>query len=131
MENSFSWKCVNDYLQIKFLKSKEGTAMVQMGDSVAVERCVQNLNNVAVGLTGAAPPLTTHHQNNTNEDSSNVKEHKLQLAFSKQPFLSEVTNPYPLPDKSPSYKEYITNKNNRFMNPAMASKNRIQPPSKV
>lgn len=116
------------FFQIKFLKSKEGTAMVQMGDSVAVERCVQNLNNVTVGLTGAAP---LSHHNNSNDDKDVQQEHKLQLAFSKQPFLSEVTNPYPLPDKSPSYKEYITNKNNRFMNPAMASKNRIQPPSKV
>lgn len=35
--------------QIKFLKTKEGTAMVQMGDGVSVERCVQNLNNVTVG----------------------------------------------------------------------------------
>lgn len=103
--------------------------MVQMGDGVAVERCVQNLNNVNVGLTGAAP--LTHNSNTTTEDRNNATEHKLQLAFSKQPYLSEVTNPYPLPDKSPSYKEYITNKNNRFMNPAMASKNRIQPPSKV
>lgn len=106
--------------------------MVQMGDSVAVERCVQNLNNVAVGLTGAAPLI--HHSNNISDqqqNEDNLKEYKLQLAFSKQPYLSEVTNPYPLPDKSPSYKEYITNKNNRFMNPAMASKNRIQPPSKV
>lgn len=103
--------------------------MVQMGDGVAVERCVQNLNNVNVGLTGAAP--LTHNSTTTNDDRNNATEHKLQLAFSKQPYLSEVTNPYPLPDKSPSYKEYITNKNNRFMNPAMASKNRIQPPSKV
>lgn len=103
--------------------------MVQMGDNVAVERCVQNLNNVAVGLTGAAP--LTLNAKNKDVQNDNVKEHKLQLAFSKQPFLSEVTNPYPLPDKSPSYKLYINNKNNRFMNPAMASKNRIQPPSKV
>lgn len=106
--------------------------MVQMGDSVAVERCVQNLNNVTVGLTGAIP--ATYRPNTNSEqqqEEDNVKEHKLQLAFSKQPYLSEVTNPYPLPDKSPSYKLYITNKNNRFMNPAMASKNRIQPPSKV
>lgn len=101
--------------------------MVQMGDGVAVERCVQYLNNVNVGLTGAAPVC----HSNTNLDEVSAMEHKLQLAFSKQPYLSEVTNPYPLPDKSPSYKEYITNKNNRFMNPAMASKNRIQPPSKV
>lgn len=113
--------------QIKFLKSKEGTAMVQLGDGVAVERCVQNLNNVIVGLTGAAPLSLKDDDSNRNSTG----EHKLQLAFSKQPFLSEVTNPYPLPDKSPSYKEYINNKNNRFMNPTMASKNRIQPPSKV
>lgn len=109
--------------------------MVQMGDSVAVERCVQNLNNVGVGLTGAAPIVhASHHNNggsNNNENRDVPVEHKLQLAFSKQPYLSEVTNPYPLPDKSPSYKEYITNKNNRFVSPAMASKNRIQPPSKV
>ncbi|XP_049819298.1 heterogeneous nuclear ribonucleoprotein L isoform X2 [Aethina tumida] len=126
----FNLMCLyGNVARIKFLKSKEGTAMVQMGDSVAVERCVQNLNNVSVGLTGAAP--LTHNHNNQNNISDDAKEHKLQLAFSKQPYLSEVTNPYPLPDKSPSYKEYITNKNNRFMNPAMASKNRIQPPSKI
>ncbi|XP_022918490.1 heterogeneous nuclear ribonucleoprotein L isoform X2 [Onthophagus taurus] len=123
----FNLMCLyGNVARIKFLKSKEGTAMVQMGDGVAVERCVQNLNNVNVGLTGAAP--LTH---NSNSNTNDITEHKLQLAFSKQPFLSEVTNPYPLPDKSPSYKEYITNKNNRFMNPAMASKNRIQPPSKI
>lgn len=31
--------------QIKFLKTKEGCAMVQMGDALAVERAVANLNN--------------------------------------------------------------------------------------
>ncbi|KAF5285535.1 hypothetical protein FQA39_LY16600 [Lamprigera yunnana] len=123
----FNLMCLyGNVARIKFLKSKEGTAMVQLGDGVAVERCVQNLNNVIVGLTGAAPIL---HKDD--ENRNNCIEHKLQLAFSKQPFLSEVTNPYPLPDKSPSYKEYINNKNNRFMNPTMASKNRIQPPSKI
>ena len=38
--------------RIKFLKTKEGTAMVQMGDSVAVERCVQHLNNIPIGSSG-------------------------------------------------------------------------------
>lgn len=51
--------------------------------------------------------------------------------FSKQNFLSEVTNPFSLPDHSPSFKEYTGSKNNRFLSPAQASKNRIQPPSKV
>ncbi|XP_045507734.1 heterogeneous nuclear ribonucleoprotein L isoform X2 [Colias croceus] len=94
-------------VRIKFLKTKEGTAMVQMGDAVSVERCVQNLNNVTVG------------------------DYTLTLAFSKQAYLSEVMNPYPLPDKSPSFKDYVSNKNNRFLTPASIHKNRIQPPSKV
>lgn len=51
--------------------------------------------------------------------------------FSKQNFLSEVTNPFTLPDHTPSFKEYTGSKNNRFLSPAQASKNRIQPPSKV
>jgi hypothetical protein len=33
-------------IQIKFLKSKEGAAMVQMGDGMAVERAMYNLNGV-------------------------------------------------------------------------------------
>ncbi|XP_021931437.1 heterogeneous nuclear ribonucleoprotein L isoform X1 [Zootermopsis nevadensis] len=94
-------------LRIKFLKTKEGCAMIQMGDGLAVERCVQNLNNVS--LMGS----------------------KLQLGFSKQAFLSDVLNPHLLPDKSPSFKDFMGNKNNRFINPTMASKNRIQPPSKI
>lgn len=82
--------------------------MVQMGDSVAVERCVQHLNNIPVGTGG-----------------------KIQIAFSKQNFLSEVINPFLLPDHTPSFKEFTGSKNNRFLSPAQASKNRIQPPSKV
>jgi len=38
--------------RIKFLKTKEGTAMVQMGEPVAVERCVQHLNNIPIGNSG-------------------------------------------------------------------------------
>ncbi|XP_063232655.1 heterogeneous nuclear ribonucleoprotein L isoform X2 [Bacillus rossius redtenbacheri] len=94
-------------LRIKFLKTKDGCAMIQMGNGLAVERCVQYLNNVPVFNS------------------------KLQLGFSKQPYLSDVVNPYSLPDKSPSFKDYMGSKNNRFNNPKMASKNRIQAPSKI
>lgn len=52
-------------------------------------------------------------------------------SFSKQNFLAEVTNPYSLPDHTPSFKEYTGSKNNRFLSLAQACKNRIQPPSKV
>lgn len=51
--------------------------------------------------------------------------------FSKQAYLSDVAQPYTLPDNSLSFKDFMGNKNNRFINPTMASKNRIQGPSKV
>jgi len=76
--------------QVKFLKTKEGCAMIQMGDNIAVERCLQNLNNVTIGTDG-----------------------RLQLGFSKQAFLSDVTNPYILPDKTASFKDFTGSKNNR------------------
>uniref|UniRef100_A0A0K8SUU7 RRM domain-containing protein n=1 Tax=Lygus hesperus TaxID=30085 RepID=A0A0K8SUU7_LYGHE len=94
-------------IRIKFLKTKEGCAMIQMGDSISVERCINHLKNTP--LFGGT----------------------LQLGFSKQTFLSEVAQPYSLPDNSPSFKDYTNNKNNRFMNPAMASKNRNQGPAKI
>ncbi|UYV74982.1 HNRNPLL [Cordylochernes scorpioides] len=94
-------------VRIKFLKSKEGCAMVQMGDPVSVERCISNLNH------------------------SFFFNSKMQLGFSKQAFLNDVMQPYELPDGSPSFKDYMGNRNNRFTNPEAASKNRIQAPSKV
>lgn len=94
-------------VRIKFLKTKEGCAMVQMGDALAVERAVSNLNN------------TTFFGS------------KMQLGFSKQAFLADVANPYQLPDGTPSFQDFMGSKNNRFINPEMASKNRIQPPSKI
>uniref|UniRef100_A0A6M2DU66 Putative polypyrimidine tract-binding protein n=1 Tax=Xenopsylla cheopis TaxID=163159 RepID=A0A6M2DU66_XENCH len=107
-DSVFNIMCLyGNVMRVKFLKSKEGTAMVQMSDAVSVERCIMHLNNVQVG------------------------DNKLQVAFSKQAFLSEVTNPFPLFDKTPSFKDYSNNKNNRFLNVAQASKNRIQPPSKI
>ena len=53
------------------------------------------------------------------------------FSYSKQAFLADVQQPYDLPDGTPSFKDYMGNKNNRFINPEMAAKNRIQPPSKV
>ena len=94
-------------VRVKFLKTKEGCAMVQLGDSLAVERVVTNLNNIT------------------------FFESKMQLGFSKQAFLADVQQPYELHDGSPSFMDFMGNKNNRFINPEMASKNRIQPPSKI
>ncbi|CAL1540964.1 unnamed protein product [Lymnaea stagnalis] len=94
-------------VRIKFLKSKEGSAMIQLGDPISVERAIANLNN---GFFFG---------------------NKLQLSVSKQAFLQEVPNPHELPDGTSSYKDYMGNRNNRFTNPEAAQKNRIQSPSKV
>ncbi|XP_053403977.1 heterogeneous nuclear ribonucleoprotein L-like isoform X2 [Mercenaria mercenaria] len=88
-------------IRIKFLKSKEGAAMVQMGDGLAVERAMYNLNGVE--LFGK----------------------KLNLTLSKQPYLQEVNNPHELSDGSSSYKDCQGNRNNRFSTPEQAGKNRI------
>lgn len=81
--------------------------MVQMGDVLAVDRCVSSLNKIT--LFGS----------------------ELQISYSKQAFLHDVIQPYILPDGSPSFKDFMGNKNNRFKNPEVASKNRILPPSQV
>ena len=94
-------------VRIKFLKTIEGGAMVQMGDSLAAERVVSYLNNTSFFGT------------------------KMQLGFSKQAFLSDVQTPYQLVDGTPSFRHFIGNKNNRFINPTRTSKNRIVPPSKI
>ena len=66
-------------VRVKFLKTKEGCAMVQMGDALAVERVVTNLNNTP--FFGS----------------------KMQLGFSKQAFLADVQAPYQLTDGTPSF----------------------------
>ncbi|XP_018026556.1 heterogeneous nuclear ribonucleoprotein L isoform X1 [Hyalella azteca] len=104
----FNLLCLyGNVVRIKFLKTKEGCAMVQMGDALAVERAIGNLNNTS--FFGS----------------------KMQLGYSKQAFLADMQTPFDLPDGTPSFKDYMGNKNNRFINPEQASKNRIQPPSKI
>lgn len=81
--------------------------MVQMGDSLAVERAITNLNNVV------------------------IFDKKLQLGFSKQSFLADQMQPSDLPDGTPCFKDLSQSRNNRFSSPEAASKNRIQQPAKV
>lgn len=107
-EKLFNLFCLyGNVVRIKFLKSKEGAAMVQMGDGISVERVIQNLHNCY--FFG----------------------NELRLSHSKQAFLQDVPNPHELPDGTPSFKDFMGNRNNRFTNPEAASKNRIQSPAKV
>lgn len=94
-------------VRVKFLHTIEGCAMVQMGDALAVGRCVASLDKIT--LFG----------------------NEIQVGYSKQAFLHDVIQPFTLPDGSPSFKDFMDNKNNRFKNPELASKNRILPPSQV
>ncbi|XP_064484874.1 heterogeneous nuclear ribonucleoprotein L-like isoform X2 [Ornithodoros turicata] len=107
-ERLFNLLCLyGNVVRVKFLKSKDGCAMVQMGDPLAVERAVGHLNNAL--FFGS----------------------KMQLGYSKQAFLNDVQQPFELSDGTPSFKDFMGNRNNRFTNPEAASKNRIQPPSRV
>jgi len=107
-ERVFNLFCLyGNVVRIKFLKSKEGAAMVQLGDGISVERAIQNLHNCF------------------------FFDSELRLSHSKQAFLQDVPNPHNLPDGTPSFKDFMGNRNNRFTNPEAASKNRIQSPAKI
>ena len=92
-------------MKIKFLKSKEGSAMVQMGDALAVERIISILHDVKLFNTD------------------------VNITYSKQLVLAGVNNPYQLPDGTLSFQDFSESKINRFSTLEMASKNRIQRPS--
>ena len=92
-------------VRIKFLKTKEGCALVQMSDFLAVERLVSLLHEVS--LFGS----------------------NLHINCSKQHELSDVTIPYQLPDSSLSFQDFSKSNLNRFSTTQLASKNRIQRPT--
>lgn len=93
-------------VRIKFLKSKEGVAMVQMGDNASCRRAIDNLNGCY------------------------IFDSKLQLSISKQAFIQDVPSPIELSDGTKSFVDFMGSRNNRFTTPEAAAKNRIQPPSK-
>jgi hypothetical protein len=92
---------------VKFLKTKEDTAMVEMGDPEAVDKCIEMLHGVT------------------------VFKNRLQLRPSKQEFLSDSGRPFTLEDGSDSFVDFTSSRNNRFLTREQAAKNRFQPPGKV
>lgn len=94
-------------VRIKFLKSKDGMAMVQMGDIPSCERAIMFVSGCI------------------------ILGNKIMVASSKQPFIQDVPNAMELSDGSSSFQDFMASRNNRFSNPEAASKNRIQAPSKV
>ena len=91
--------------RIKFLKTKEGSALIQMSDFIAVERVVSLLHNIS--LFGS----------------------NLNINCSKQSVLSEVSIPYQLADGTLSFQDFSNSNLNRFSTTKLASKNRVQRPA--
>ncbi|XP_015806732.1 heterogeneous nuclear ribonucleoprotein L [Nothobranchius furzeri] len=92
--------------RVKFMKSKPGAAMVEMGDCYAVDRAITHLNNNF--LFGQ----------------------KLNVCVSKQQAIVPGQC-YELEDGTSSFKDFHDSRNNRFTSPEQAAKNRIQHPSNV
>ncbi|XP_078097794.1 heterogeneous nuclear ribonucleoprotein L-like [Mustelus asterias] len=92
--------------KVKFMKSKPGAAMVEMGDGFAVDRAISHLNNTY------------------------MFDQKLNVCVSKQQAIMAGQS-YELEDGSCSFKDFSGSRNNRFTTPEQAGKNRIQHPSNV
>ncbi|XP_019941728.2 heterogeneous nuclear ribonucleoprotein L-like isoform X1 [Paralichthys olivaceus] len=92
--------------RVKFMKSKPGAAMVEMGDCYSVDRAITHLNNNF--LFGQ----------------------KLSICVSKQQAIVPGQC-YQLEDNTSSFKDFHGSRNNRFTSPEQAAKNRIQHPSNV
>nr|XP_014349233.1 PREDICTED: heterogeneous nuclear ribonucleoprotein L [Latimeria chalumnae] len=92
--------------KVKFMKSKPGACMIEMGDGFAVDRAITHLNNAF--MFGQ----------------------KLNVCVSKQMAIMPGQS-YVLEDGSCSFKDFSSSRNNRFTTPEQAAKNRIQHPSDV
>ncbi|BHF81760.1 hypothetical protein SprV_0802489400 [Sparganum proliferum] len=93
--------------RIKFLKSRPGCAMIQMGSKESADRVSEHLN----GATVFGQVIQFHH--------------------SKQTEVQEHAGLGTLSDGSPVMKNYMTDSNNRFRNPIVAAKSRILAPTRT
>ncbi|XP_075916765.1 heterogeneous nuclear ribonucleoprotein L-like isoform X4 [Petromyzon marinus] len=95
-----------DVEKVKFLKSKPGAAMVEMGDQYAVHRAVFHLN------------------------MSQIFGNKINLCVSRQRLIVPG-QAFELPDGTDSYRDYAGSHNHRYANSEKAAKNRNQRPTAV
>ena len=97
-----------DVVKIKFLMTKEGCAMVEMTDCYGVGRVLEYLNGCPVFGK------------------------KITIKHSWQEAIFGETDPnVRLGNGSPAFQDYRKNRNLRFNNPSVASKNRIVGPTKM
>ncbi|KRY92170.1 Heterogeneous nuclear ribonucleoprotein L [Trichinella pseudospiralis] len=103
----FNLLCLyGNVIRIKFLKSKNDTVMVQMGEPIAAGRVIENLHNALIFGK------------------------RIHVAMSRQRQLNEVRDPTEMPDGSSSYKDFTGSRFQRFTSPDIAAKNRITSPQK-
>nr|XP_032800094.1 heterogeneous nuclear ribonucleoprotein L-like [Petromyzon marinus] len=95
-----------DVEKVKFLKSKPGAAMVEMGDQYAVHRAVFHLN------------------------MSQIFGNKINLCVSRQRSIVPG-QAFELPDGTDSYRDYAGSHNHRYADSEKAAKNRNQRPTAV
>ncbi|XP_075915548.1 heterogeneous nuclear ribonucleoprotein L-like isoform X1 [Petromyzon marinus] len=95
-----------DVEKVKFLKSKPGAAMVEMGDQYAVHRAVFHLN------------------------MSQIFGNKINLCASRQRSIAPG-QAFELPDGTDSYRDYAGSRNHRYADSEKAAKNRNQRPTAV
>lgn len=104
----FNFLCLyGNVSRVKFLKSKQGGAMIQMN------RC----DNLRLHLKSL--------------NSTFIFGQKFVIAHSRQPEIQPMNRPFYLENGDPSYVEYDTNRNNRYLTNEQALKNRPVAPSHV
>ncbi|XP_068681115.1 heterogeneous nuclear ribonucleoprotein L-like [Montipora capricornis] len=109
-ERIFNLFCLyGNVVKVKFLTNKLGAAMVQMSDKVASEMIIRN-------LSGAI-----------------LFDSKINVMFSKHPFIADSSVITALPDGTPSSMNFADNRNNRFkyLPEGQSLKNRYQPPTRM
>lgn len=107
-ERLFNLLCLyGNVSRIKFLKSKEGGAMIQMNHCDNLRQHLKSLNSTFIfGQTFIIVP-------------------------SRQVEIQPMNRPFPLENGDPSYVEFDTNRNNRYLTHEQAIKNRPVAPSHV
>ncbi|UJR28544.1 hypothetical protein I4U23_009779 [Adineta vaga] len=107
-ERLFNFLCVyGNVLRVKFLKSKEGAAMVQMNRCENLQQHLKSLSSTFIfGQT-------------------------FSVYRSRQIEIQPLNRPFPLENGDPSYMEFDTNRNNRYLTNDQAIKNRPVGPSHV
>ncbi|CAF1338951.1 unnamed protein product [Adineta steineri] len=104
----FNFLCIyGNVLRVKFLKSKQGGAMVQMSRCESLQQHLKSLNSTFIfGQTFI-------------------------IVSSRQSEIQPLNRPFPLENGDASYMEYDTSRNNRYLTSDQAVKNRPVAPSHV